>query len=227
MINKNKMKKIIYFLLFSLVISISNTVYASKNQDNIIKKAVLVENYIKKHKEKIEKFIDKYDIKDSKYIKNNIKELNESILALNKIKNSQISNEKSEEIIKTILKRIKYINENLKEKLIIEQQLFEKNLKRKKEIYSRLWDKLSNKIDQINIKIIKSIYSNNKISNEKKEKIKNNLMRLNKESKKLKYFWKINFKSEKEIKDSFVRILKNIKREVKIMKNTLKKRETV
>lgn len=222
MINKNKMKKIIYFLLFSLVISISNTVYASKNQDNIIKKAVLVENYIKKHKEKIEKFIDKYDIKDSKYIKNNIKELNESILALNKIKNSQISNEKSEEIIKTILKRIKYINENLKEKLIIEQQLFEKNLKRKKEIYSRLWDKLSNKIDQINIKIIKSIYSNNKISNEKKEKIKNNLMRLNKESKKLKYFWKINFKSEKEIKDSFVRILKNIKREVKIMKNTLK-----
>ena len=222
MINKNKMKKIIYFLLFSLVISISNTVYASKNQDNIIKKAVLVENYIKKHKEKIEKFIDKYDIKDSKYIKNNIKELNESILALNKIKNSQISNEKSEEIIKTILKRIKYINENLKEKLIIEQQLFEKKLKRKKEIYSRLWDKLSNKIDQINIKIIKSIYSNNKISNEKKEKIKNNLMRLNKESKKLKYFWKINFKSEKEIKDSFVRILKNIKREVKIMKNTLK-----
>ena len=222
MINKNKMKKIIYFLLFSLVISISNTVYASKNQDNIIKKAVLVENYIKKHKEKIEKFIDKYDIKDSKYIKNNIKELNESILALNKIKNSQISNEKSEEIIKTILKRIKYINENLKEKLIIEQQLFEKKLKRKKEIYSRLWDKLSNKIDQINIKIIKSIYSNNKISNEKKEKIKNNLMRLNKESKKLKYFWKINFKSEKEIKDSFVRILKNIKREIKIMKNTLK-----
>ncbi len=222
MINKNKMKKIIYFLLFSLVISISNTVYASKNQDNIIKKAVLVENYIKKHKEKIEKFIDKYDIKDSKYIKNNIKELNELILALNKIKNSQISNEKSEEIIKTILKRIKYINENLKEKLIIEQQLFEKNLKRKKEIYSRLWDKLSNKIDQINIKIIKSIYSNNKISNEKKEKIKNNLMRLNKESKKLKYFWKINFKSEKEIKDSFVRILKNIKREIKIMKNTLK-----
>ena len=222
MINKNKMKKIIYFLLFSLVISISNTVYASKNQDNIIKKAVLVENYIKKHKEKIEKFIDKYDIKDSKYIKNNIKELNELILALNKIKNSQISNEKSEEIIKTILKRIKYINENLKEKLIIEQQLFEKNLKRKKEIYSRLWDKLSNKIDQINIKIIKSIYSNNKISNEKKEKIKNNLVRLNKESKKLKYFWKINFKSEKEIKDSFVRILKNIKREIKIMKNTLK-----
>ncbi|MCD5385375.1 hypothetical protein LRZ95_01770 [Candidatus Gracilibacteria bacterium] len=221
------MKKIIYFLLFSLVISISNTVYASKNQDNIIKKAVLVENYIKKHKEKIEKFIDKYDIKDSKYIKNNIKELNESILALNKIKNSQISNEKSEEIIKTILKRIKYINENLKEKLIIEQQLFEKKLKRKKEIYSRLGDKLSNKIDQINIKIIKSIYSNNKISNEKKEKIKNNLMRLNKESKKLKYFGKINFKSEKEIKDSFVRILKNIKREVKIMKNTLKKRETV
>ena len=47
-------------------------------------------------------------------------------------------------------------------------------------------------------------------------------MRLNKESKKLKYFWKINFKSEKEIKDSFVRILKNIKREIKIMKNTLK-----
>jgi hypothetical protein len=45
---------------------------------------------------------------------------------------------------------------------------------------------------------------------------------LNNESKKLKYFWNINFKSEKEIKDSFVRILNNIKREVSLMNSSLK-----
>ena len=216
------MRKIVYFLLISLIISVSNIVNAENNQDNTIKKAILVESYIKKHKEKIEKFIEKYDIKNKEYIKNDIKELNESILALNKIKNSEINKQKSEEIIQAIIKRIKSINNNLKEKLSIEKILFEKNLKRKKKIYSILWNKLSNKIDEINIKIIKSIFSNTKISNQNKEKIKNNLIKLNKESKKLKYFWKINFKSEKEIKDSFVRILKNIKREVKLMKKSLK-----
>ncbi len=216
------MKKIIYFIIFMFVLGTSTLVQASEDsQNNSIKKAILIETYIKKHKTRIEQFIKKYNIKDLSYLEDDIKELNESIKALNKIKTSEIPINDSDEIIKAILKRIKSVNENLKKQLSIEKNKFENNLKKKKYIYSKLWIKISNKIDNINIKIVKTILIKNKTTKLKESNIRNHLIKLNKESKKLKYFWKINFKSEKEIKDSFVRILNNIKREVNLMKKTL------
>jgi hypothetical protein len=133
------MKKIVYFIILSLVIFSSKAAYADEyNQENTIQKAILIEDYIKKHKIRIEEFIEKYEISDTSYLQNDIKVLDESIKALNKIKNSEIKNEKSEEIIQAILKRIKLINEELKEKLNYEKLNFEKRLKTKKDIYSSL-----------------------------------------------------------------------------------------
>lgn len=217
------MKKIVYFMIFTLsILSSINVLADDNNNENAISRATLIETYIKKHKIRIEEFIKKYNIKDTGYLQKNIKELNESIIALNKIKNSEITSEKSEKIIQAIIKRIKYINENLKKKLNSEKLNFEHNLKKKKEIYSSLWIKIAKKIDAINIKIAKKIFKNDKILSLKESKIKNYLIKLNNENKKLKYFWNINFKSEKEIKDSFMRILNNIKIDVNLMKNSLK-----
>jgi len=218
------MKKIVYFIVFILSIVSSTNVLAGEynNTENTITKANLIESYIQKHKLRIENFINKYNIKDTSHLQDSIKELNESITALNKIKNGEIDPNKSEEIINAIIKRIKYINEDLKRKLNTEKIAFEKTLKKKKDIYSNLWIKISEKIDDINIKIAKKVLIKNKILSEEELKVKEHLIRLNKESKKLKYFWNINFKSEKEIKDSFVRILNNIKREVNEMKKSLK-----
>jgi len=217
------MKKIVYFMVFILSIVSSTNVLAGEynNTENTITKANLIESYIQKHKLRIENFINKYNIKDTSHLQDSIKELNESIVALNKIKNGEIDPNKSEEIINAIIKRIKYINEDLKRKLNTEKIAFEKTLKKKKYIYSNLWKKISEKIDDINIKIAKKVLTKDKILSEEELKVKEHLIKLNKESKKLKYFWNINFKSEKEIKDSFVRILNNIKREVNEMKKSL------
>jgi len=133
------MKKIVYFIILNLIIFSSRAVYAEEyNQENTIQKVILIEDYIKKHKIRIEEFIEKYEILDTNYLKNDIKVLDESITALNKIKNSEVKNEKSEEIIQAILKRIKVINEELKKKLNYEKLNFEKRLKTKKNIYSKL-----------------------------------------------------------------------------------------
>jgi uncharacterized membrane protein YqhA len=82
------MKKIVYFIVFILSITTFNNVLAYNNNDeNTITKAILIETYIQKHKVRIEEFIKKYNIKDTSHLQANIKELDESIIALNKIKN--------------------------------------------------------------------------------------------------------------------------------------------
>jgi hypothetical protein len=81
------MKKIVSIILFTLFIIQHNSVIAEYNQDISISKAILVETYIIKHKERIKNFIKKYKIQNSKTLENDIKELDESIIALAKIKN--------------------------------------------------------------------------------------------------------------------------------------------
>jgi len=133
------MKKIVYFIIFILsILSVNNVLASEYNNENIIKKAVLIEDYIKKHKIRIEDFIQKYNIKDTSYLKESINELDESIIALNKIKNSEIPIEQSEKIIQTILKRIKDINDKLKDKLYIEKNNFDNRLKSTRNEYSIL-----------------------------------------------------------------------------------------
>jgi hypothetical protein len=85
-----------------------------------------------------------------------------------------------------------------------------------------LWKKISDKIYNINLKIARNIIKDNNDLSITELKIKDNLINLNKESQKLRNFWDISFKNEKEMKDAFVNILKNIKTEVSLMNDTLK-----
>jgi len=219
------MKKIVYSILFTLLFLFSSNVFSAEieyNTESNIKKAILVEDYIVRHKSKIENFIKKYNIVNNSNIDNDIRELNESLSALQKIQNNDIKKEIAENIMKAVLVRIKNVNESLKVKFKKEKEKIEYNLNTKKTLYSKFWIKLSDKINDINLKIATKIFKNKTILSTKELKIKQNLIKLNKESKKLRNFWNISFKSEKEIKDSFIRILKNIKREIGLMKDTIK-----
>ena len=219
------MKKIIYFILFiMLFLSSANliTANAEYNTESNIKKAILVEDYIIRHKSKIEEFIKKYKLSENSNLTKDIEELDQSIEALRKIQNTNIEKEKAEEVMQAIIVRIKNVNESLEAKLREEKKAYMYRINIKLKAYSRLWIKLSDKIDSINIKIATNIFKNKEILSLKESKIKLNLIKLNKESQKLRNFWNINFNSEKEIKDSFIRILKNIKREITLMKTTLK-----
>lgn len=218
------MNKIVYFILFNLLLLFSNNIFASDiiyNTESNIQKAVLVEWYISRNKDKINAFVKKYYILNNSSIQNNINELDESIIALKKIQNKDIEKQKADDILQAVMNRIKNVNESLKKQLEIEKNLFEKNLKIKKDSFSKLWFILAEKIKNINLKTTKNIFKNKSSLSVKELKIKQNLVRLNIESQKLKNFWNVNFKSEKEIKDSFVRILQNIKREINFMKQNL------
>ena len=219
------MKKIIYFILFIMLFLSSGyqfTTNAEFNTESNIKKAILVEDYILRHKNKIEEFIKKYSLPVNSNLTKDIEVLDESIEALRKIQNTNIDKSKAENIIQAIIIRIKNVNESLEAELRKEKSIYEAKIEKKLKAYSVLWIKLSDKIDSINLKIAQNIFKDKKVLSLKESKIKLNLIKLNKESQKLRNFWNINFKSEKEIKDSFIRILKNIKREITLMKNTLK-----
>lgn len=222
------MKKIVYLIIYTtLLLTFSNS-FASDieyNTDSNIKKAILVEDYIIRHKEKIENFLDNYDIKDNKELNNDLKILNDSIIAIRKIQNTDIEKKKAEDIIQNILNRIKTVNENLKVKLKIEKELYEKKLDQKKQAYSLLWKKISDKIYNINLKLARNILKDKQNLSFKELQIKNNLINLNKESQRLKNFWDMEFKSEYDIKETFINILKNIKNEINLMNKVLNNKD--
>ncbi|MFK7780256.1 MAG: hypothetical protein QM490_03825 [Candidatus Gracilibacteria bacterium] len=219
------MNKIVYFILFTLLFLFSSNIVAGNieyNTESNIKKALLVEDYLSRHKGKIDDFIKKYNIFNNSNLLSDLNELDESIKALKKIQNTDIEKQKAEEVILAVINRIKRVNESLKIQLEIEKDIFERNLKSKKNAFSKLGIKIANKINSINLKIAQNIFKDKQALSPKESKIKQNLIKLNKESLKLKNFGNINFKSEEEIKDVFVRILQNIKIEINSMKETLK-----
>lgn len=218
------MNKIIYFILFTLLFlstSNVNAISIERNTESNIKKAILVEDYLIRHKNNIDDFITKYNISNNSNLSKELSVIDESILILKKVQNTNIEKIKAEEIIDTVLNRIKDVNESLKIQLEVEKDLFQKKISKKKDAFSKLWIMISSKIDSINLKIAKNIFTNKGVLSEKESKIKENLIKLNRESLKLKNFWNIVFSSEKEIKDSFVRILQNIKVEITSMNKAL------
>ncbi len=216
------MKKLI--IIMFVFISFFNTwVLAnwSKNTQVNIKKAILVEEYIIKHKEKVEEYIIKYKINNSN-INYNIWELNDLIKILKSIQNNNIKKEKAEEIIAKTLTKLKTINNNLKHLLKNEKSSYNSALQEKIHLYTKLWKKISDKIDNINYKIAENTIKNKKILSLKESNIKKHLIVLNNENKKLKNIENEKFSSEKEIKTYFIKILKNIKNELNLIRKTLK-----
>jgi hypothetical protein len=135
------MNKIVYFILFSLLFLFSSNIYASLiiyNTEYNVQKAILVEDYISRHKDKINDFIKKYYIANNPSLEKDINELEESILALKKIQNTSIEKQQAEEILEAVINRIKDVNESLKFKLEAEKSIFEKNLQTKKNTFSKL-----------------------------------------------------------------------------------------
>ncbi len=218
------MKKIIFNILFIILFLLPSIAFSNNqyNTESNVKKAILVEDYIVKHKEKIKWFIIKYNLSSNNNLNNDLKKLNEAIEALQKIQNTNIEKSIAESVLKSVLVRIRNINYSLKEELKKGKIEHQRNIDKKQAIYSTLWVKIADKIDSINLKIASKIFKNKDVLSLRESNIKKNLIKLNNESKKLRYFSYYSFSSEQEIKKAFVKILQNIKNEVNVMKSTLK-----
>lgn len=191
------------------------------SQKEIILRAELIQKYIVQHKENIQNFIDEYNIKNNVSLDRKLQELNTFSVLIYKIQTGQITWENAKSNINQILSWIKRINEEFKWILKKEKDLFEKNLEKRKILYSRVWDQLAWKLDQINIQIAKKVLDWKTNLSSREQQLRQHMIRLNIESKKLQNIENIPFKSEKEIKQAFIRILKNIRREMLGIKKTI------
>lgn len=225
------MKKYIFHILIFLVFSFfsQNVSLTFAMEDPLIiesevsiEKIELIKKYIESQKKKLEIFWLKYDFESNITLKNNLHDLKDMIDILEKLKTINIEQKRLNEIVKTLVWELKRINHTLKPLLIEKKLEFETKLERKKQAYSRLWDKLWAQLSGLikwslnNIKINQSTDSN-------RQAIIKWLINLEKESQNLQNFENIYFKNENEMKFSFLRIIKNIKRELNEIKNIIQK----
>ena len=203
---------LIIFFIFSII----NTVKA----ENEIDKLELIERYIVNYKKNISLVVTKYEIKDNKDIKDTINSLDFLLEIISKVKDSNMSEQEKERVVKFLTKNLKEINLKSKETLKKWKEYFDKKIKQIQESYSKLWLRISRQLDILTQKIYKLKFNNRENTN---SILKENLDRITEISKELKDFWEINFNSEKEIKTYFKNIIQDIKKELLKLKENIKK----
>lgn len=204
---------LIIFFIFSII----NTVKA----ENEIDKLELIERYIVNYKKNISLVVAKYEIKDNKDIKDTTDSLNFLLEIISKVKDSNMSEQEKERVVKFLTKNLKEINWKSKETLKKWKEDFDKKVKQIQESYSKLLLKISWQLDFF-IQKIHKLKLNKEILNSKESILKENLNRIAEISRELKDFWEINFNSEKEIKTYFKNIIQDIRRELLKLKENIK-----
>jgi len=220
------MKISVKILLFICLIFNITKVYVEdineySNKSNI-EKTILIEKYLTDHKLKIKNFAKKYNMENDSDLVENLNKIDYLISSLNKIQINNIWYDNEKIAINTILNEIKKINEELKNLLKKKKELFDQWIKKKVDFYSELWIRISTRLDEINIKLKLSKLKEKQILTIKESKLKNSLIKLENISRKLKRFENIKFNSEEEVKTSFIRILKELRTEIKELKKNLK-----
>ena len=201
----------------------SSQTFASENntQSQYYTQFDLLESYLTKHKQKIVLFKQKYNINENLQLDNLLDEIDNLILISKKIKTKNIKWYNNTEISAHIVKRVKEINEELKNILIEEKEKYQLNLKKKHEIYTNIWVKAGNHLINIIEKLANTVTKSD-IAIEKKMKIVIHLKNLQKNSKKLRDFWNTEYDNIEKLQSEFVYILKEIRDDMWSIKKILK-----
>lgn len=219
------MKKFAKILLILLWIMYFNTAHMVTEDPYVwksnIEKTILMWKYLSWHRENIINFAIKYELENDIDINKYIDKIDFLIDSLNKIQTNNFDKDREDLIISTILNEIKKINEQLKVVLIIKKNGFEKDLKIKKEMYSKIANKLSIKILEIHDLLNNNDLRDKKILTENELKLKTALKQIENLSKKLKYFSYIEFEKPSQVKEEFLNILKQIKEQISIIKKNI------
>lgn len=219
------MKKFAKILLILLWIMYFNTAHMVTEDPYVwksnIEKTILMWKYLSWHRENIINFAIKYELENDIDINKYIDKIDFLIDSLNKIQTNNFDKDREDLLISTILNEIKKINEQLKVVLIIKKNGFEKDLKIKKEMYSKIANKLSIKILEIHDLLNNNDLRDKKILTENELKLKTALKQIENLSKKLKYFSYIEFEKPSQVKEEFLNILKQIKEQISIIKKNI------
>lgn len=221
------MKKVFFTILCICLHSTffqSTQTFASENntQSQYYTQFDLLETYLTKHKQKILLFKEKYNIHTNSQLDVLLDEIENLTIISKKIKSKKLEWYNNSEISAHIVKRIKYINEELKLILVEEKRKYQIKLRKKHEIYSNIWIKAWNHLINIIEKLANTVTQSD-IAIEKKMKIVIHLKNLQKNSKKLRDFWNKQYDNEDKIQQEFIYILKEIRDDMWSIKKILKK----
>ena len=207
-------KIILLFLLFITLLS-SNNVFSSNDYNNNIEQAELIEKYILQVKNEVNELSIKYESNDSEFLKEKFKEMDNLVYVLRKIKDWEFQNNNTEDIIKKIFERFKELNSEL-----IVYLKERKQFKIEKDFYIEIEQKVSNKITILLDKMNLVFKQKTNLSTKEKEILKHleNLEELNKY---LKIIEKTRFDNSEEIRESLVKIIKEVKIEIDLIKKII------
>lgn len=181
-----------------------------------INKLNVFEEYLENKKSNIEIIIKKYNFKNT----NILKDTNEMLDIIKKIKKWNYNNEKQKIILNSIIWKIKTLNYDISKNLKKEISNYNKKLKEKKQYYINISDKLEIILNKIILSIYKKRFQNKEIT-QKNKNLANILLKIKNDIKKLENFKKMEFRTEKWMKDIFNNILKSIKDNLINLKNNL------
>lgn len=214
------MKKIVKFLTYVFIVMtcfITTGVFAASDEN--IERAVLIENYLIKHREKVLKFTQKYKFDKDEGILRNLEKIDSLILSLKRIQNNNIWTEES--AISIILSDIKVVNENLKDIMNQKKKEYDRNLDKQQMEFQNTWVKLSDKLDEIYDAMYYKYDLNKPGLSEKESQIKKCLKSLNLLSKEIRYFSYKTFDTQEEMQSSFLSALNSIKYHILVLKENI------
>jgi len=227
-------KKNIFFILCLIFISSIDFTYAVTYKSNFelevrerentqanINKAKLIKKYALNYKKEIKNLLKIYQIPTSPLLSRSMKEIDIMIDSLNKIEVKNIEKTDADKIISSVIFWLKKINQKLTPYLKDGQLSFQKSLKKRKARYIKIGNILSKSLENFIQKLSLALTKKKKLTPSNKEVVRS-LVRLDKTVDKIKEFQKIDFKTKQDMKNYYIKIIKSIRREIKIIKNLLK-----
>lgn len=228
------LKKNIIYILLCLIgifpITTSALTYEStfvigvRNIENTqanIDKAKLLEKYATEYRKETKELVATYNIPNSPILTESILQIEKMILTLKKIQTKSIEKQDADEILSSVIQKLKEINVSLKPYLKKQQQIYNQNLLSIKSQYIDIWEKISWAlyffIQELSIKL----WEKPSLTSKEKEVVMS-LIRLNESRKKIKDFKTISFNSKNDMRNYYLGIIRTIQRELQAIKSLLK-----
>lgn len=190
-----------------------------KNTEKNISQASAIENEVVDFRKKLILIQKKYKLENDNIIKKSIEDLYEIIYILRKIQTTKINKNTANYVIKVVINDLKNIN--------IVTKSYLKNIKLKlnksKEKYNKISIRLNKTLNKITLSFIKYYQKKENITKKDKKIIKI-VQEIYSKSLKLKEFKNIIFYNEEDMRQYLVKILKDLKKDFRKIKDIANKK---
>lgn len=191
-----------------------------ENSENNIKWSKLLKNYVDKFIKEVNSIKEKYKIRNYNEINIYLSELWKMSYSLEIIQTKYIEKQVAEEVMKSVVDRMKFLNTEIKKILKNKISEIEKELEKNKNKYFNISNKLSKELNKLIFKILSEINKKENFNDRDREIIKV-LKEIKEQSDILKNIEKKEYYNKEEIKEELVSILKTVKTKIISLKKLI------